>query len=359
MSTVVWLDALTSKQGTMLGFIAKELEKAGFNTLVTCREYEYTVGSLKRLGIDPVIVGRYSEGDPYDKVLADAERILKLIYIVKEKHPAVLVAYPNPSAARLAYGVGIPYVGITDSPHAEVPSRLSLPLASVILCSRAIDPDDIRRYMFRGGGGAKLIQYEAVDELFWILRSKPNVSYIKSLGLDPGKYVVLRPHEEKATYYRGLKVGVDVIKLALTLKKEGYVIVLLPRYRNHLKLIRELDSLGVRPRIIQGGYDGVSLTYYAAAVITGGASIAREAALLLTPGLTYYPGRLAINEYVRSKGYPLFNVTTNDEVLEIVGKYVKSPKPPYESVVSKLTKDFEDPMKKLLQTITEITGYTK
>ncbi len=357
MGTVVWLDALTSKQGTLLGFIARELEKAGFSTLVTCREYEYTVGSLKRLGINPVVVGRYSEGDPYDKVLADAERILKLIPVVKEKRPAVLVAYPNPSAARLAYGVGIPYIGITDSPHAEVPSRLSLPLASVILCSKAIDPGNVMRYMFRGD--AKLIQYEAVDELFWILRSRPSMSYIKSLSLDPGKYVVLRPHEEKATYYRGLKVGVDVVELALTLKREGYVVVLLPRYRSHLKLIRELDSLGVRPRIIQGGYDGVSLTYYAAAVITGGASIAREAALLLTPGLTYYPGRLAINEYVQSKGYPLFNVTTNDEVLEIIGKYAKSPKPPYEDIVSKLTKDFEDPMKKLLQTITEITGYTK
>ena len=353
----MWLDALTSKQGTLLGFIARELERAGFSTLVTCREYEYTVGSLKRLGIDPIVVGRYSEGDPYDKVLADAERILKLIPIVKEKRPTLLVAYPNPSAARLAYGVGIPYVGITDSPHAEIPSRLSLPLASVILCSKAIDPGDIGRYVFRGN--ARLVQYEAVDELFWILRSRPNVRYVKSLGLDPRKYVVLRPHEEKATYYQGLKVGVDVVKLALTLKREGYDVVLLPRYRSHLKLIRELNSLGVRPRIIRGGYDGVSLTYHAAAVITGGASIAREAALLLTPGLTYYPGRLAINEYVRSKGYPLFNITTNDEALEIIDKHAKSLKPPYDDIVGKLTKDFEDPMKTLLQTIMEITGYTK
>ncbi len=357
MSTVVWLDALTSKQGTLLGFIAMELEKAGFSTLVTCREYEYTVGSLKRLGINPIVVGRYSEGDPYDKVLADTERILKLIPIVKEKHPAALVAYPNPSAARLAYGVGIPYVGITDSPHAEVPSRLSLPLASVILCSKAINPGDVRRYMFHSN--VKLIQYEAVDELFWILRSRPSVSYIKSLNLDRGKYVVLRPHEEKATYYRGLNVEIDLIELALTLKREGYTIVLLPRYRSHLKLIRELGSLGVEPRIIRGGYDGVSLTYYAAAVITGGASMAREAALLLTPGLTYYPGRLAINEYVRSKGYPLFNVTTNDEVFEIISEHTKSTKPSYDDIISKLTKDFEDPMKKLLQTITEITGYTR
>jgi len=353
LSIAVWLDALTSKQGTMLGFIARELKKRGFSVLVTCREYEYTVGSLKRLGIEPVIAGRYSEGDPYDKVLVDAERIMKLIPVVKKEHPAALVAYPNPSAARLAYGVGIPYIGITDSPHAEVPSRLSLPLAKFVLCSKAIDSEEISKYMFRGS--ARLVQYDAVDELFWILRSKPDISYIRSLGLKPKEYVILRPHEEKATYYRGLNVRVNVVELALALRRK-YDIVLLPRYRSHLKLIQKLNSLGVRPKVIRNGYDGVSLTYYAAAVVTGGASIAREAALLLTPGLTYYPGKLTINEYVRSKGYPLYSVTTNDEALEIIDKHATDPKPPYEAVVKRLTMDFEDPMTKLLEIIKEVTG---
>ncbi len=345
----VWIDVLTSKQGTLFGFIARELIRRGFNVIITCRKYEYTVNSLTRLNLKPLTIGEYSEGDPYDKVLSDIVRMSELLKVIKEFNPDVLLAYPNPPAARLAFGVGIPYIALTDSPHSTVPSRLSLPLATHLLVSEAIPLDEIMKFTYRD---TVITQYKGVDELFWLLRCSPNHEYVESLGLKPYDYVVLRPHEYKATYYRGVKVNVDIKDLIMKLTGLGFKVVFLPRYAEHLLTALRLREGGADIKIIKGGYDGVSLSYYAAAVITGGSSLAREAALLGTPGITYYPGRIYVNEYVKARGYPLIKCLSTEEIINEIST-VKTCR---RGFLEKLRRDFEDPMPKLLAIIGNVVG---
>ncbi|MDW8010947.1 MAG: DUF354 domain-containing protein, partial [Sulfolobales archaeon] len=176
----VWIDVLTSKQGTLLGTLARELEDSGFEVLVTCRDYEYTCGVLEALGVRYVSVGRYSEGGPYSKVYEDGLRISALAELVQKFSPNYLVAYPNPPAARVAYGVGIKYVALTDSPHSVIPSRLSLPLADFVIFSECIPVDEVRVYVSEKF--TKLLTYRGVDEVGWIKRLKPREEDIRELG---------------------------------------------------------------------------------------------------------------------------------------------------------------------------------
>lgn len=343
----VWTDVLTSKQATLFGLLARELRERGHEVLVTCRDYEYTVGALKRFGLDPVVVGRYVIGSSYDKVLGDADRLFGLAVHVERFKPDLLIAYPNPSAARLAFGVGIKYMAITDSPHAYLPSRLSLPLADVVIASNCIPEEEVRRYMFKD---SRLVRYGGVDEVSWLLRSSPDVSYVKSLGLEPGKYLILRPHEHHATYYKGINTEFDLKKLLDVILSNDLKLVFLPRYPEHEELVNEVPhSLRNKVVIIRGSYDGVSLTFYARAVISGGSTLAREAALLNTLGITYYPGFIHVNECVRAKNYPLFKVSTTEEALELISKTEFREKD-VKTATEKMRKDFED----LIEVVTKV-----
>ncbi len=348
----MWLDSLTSKQSTLLGHIALELLNKGYEVLITCRDYEFTVGALKRLGLTPYVIGRYVIGTPYDKVLGDADRIFALTAVVERFKPQVLIAYPNPSAARLAFGVGIKYIALTDSPHAIIPSRLALPLADVVIASSCIPQEDIRKYLYPE---TKLVFYEGVDELVWVLRVKPNLDYVKSLNVDPGNYVVLRPHEHHATYYRNVKTSIDLSELSRRLSKEGYEIVYIPRYPEHVELAMKLKNSGVNVKLLEGMYDGVSLAFYAKAVITGGASLAREAALLNTLGITYYPKDLHVNRCLSDKGYPLKKITDVDEIVDEVLRTSYTHKD-YETLVNKLKQDFNDPLHVVIKVLNEVVG---
>lgn len=335
----VWIDVLTSKQATLFGSLARVLRERSHEVLITCRDYEYTVGALKRLGLNPVVIGRYVIGDSYDKVLGDADRIFGLAVYVKRFNPDILVAYPNPPAARLAFGVGVKYVAITDSPHAYIPSRLSLPLADVVVASNCIPEDDIKRYMLRD---SRLVRYDGVDEVSWLLRSSPDLDYVESLGLEPGKYVVVRPHEHHATYYKGVNTRFDLKKLLNSLLSEDLKLVLLPRYPEHEELVIDLpNSLRSKVVTIRGSYDGVSLVFYARAVVSGGSTLAREAALLDTLGITYYPGLIHVNECVKAKNYPLFKVSTAEEALELISG-VELKKKEVKTSLEKIKEDFED-----------------
>ncbi len=344
---------MTSKQSTLLGTIAKELIKQGYKVLVTCREYEFTVGALKRLGIDPKVVGKYSEGGPFDKVLADVERMKELLPIVNEEKPNILISYPNPSAARLAFGLGFKYIAMTDSPHAVIPSRLSLPLADYIVYPNCIPRGEIEKYSYQP---TCLVPYEGVDEVTWIVRNRPSLKYIKDiLSLPPWRYIVIRPHESHATYYRNTKLRINLMKLIKEVTKEGYTAVLLPRYQEHILIAKELFNRGINLKLITGMYDGVSLTYYARAVITGGSTLAREAALLMTTGITYFPYRLYVNDFVKSKGYPLYKVTELQEIINIL-KTSRPRKPHYDDLVAKLKKDFKDPLEVIGTILRNLNG---
>ena len=272
-----------------------------------------------------------------------------LLPLVREFSPDVLIAYPNPPASRVAFGLGIRFIAITDSPHSVIPSRLSLPLADTVIFSSCIPKETIEDYVFRGK--TKLVQYNGVDELAWLFRAKPDARYVRTYGLKEWRYVVVRPHEGLATYYRGLSVNVDLKELITGINNLGYDVVVLPRYSSHIKLAHDLKREGFNVRVIEGMYDGVSLTFYAAAVVTGGSTLAREAALLMTPGITYFPRKLHVNDCVARKGYPLISASSVEDILKVIehekprkGKYV-------DDVYRKLRLDFEDPVETLINVL--------
>jgi len=312
----IWLDALTPKQALLATSLAKVLQSKGHEVLLIVRDYDYTVRVAEIQGFKPLIVGGYGGGRLVGKLVADLERMRRLVEVIEGADIDVLIAYPNPSAARVAFGLGIPYIALTDSPHSVIASRLSLPLASYVVFSYCIPRETIEVYTY---SSTRLVQYNGFDELEWIKTQKPNKKVIEELGLEEKEYIIVRLEEKYATYYPKEK-GVTLSELAVRLSK--YVkVVALPRYGDQWEELRGYENI----LLLQEPVHGVSLEYYAIAVVTGGGTMAREAALLGVPGVNLFPGKLYVDECIIDLGLPLYKPKNIDDAEKLLYKIIKDP----------------------------------
>jgi len=316
----LWFDILTPKQAKLFGHMSLELKRRGFDTVVTAREYDYTIPVLKSFGAEFMVIGRYAVG-LREKLLEEAKRIIELLHSVNDFD--ALLAFPNPVAARIAFGLGKAYIAFTDSPHSEAPSRLSLPLASAVIFSSCIPKSEIEKYVVKDK--TLLVQFKGVDEVGWLKDSFFDTNYIRKWGLEPHSYVIIRPPEVKASYYKYGNQDVHnfVIRIIELAIKSGYKVLYLPRYIDD----SIAKNFAIREFIVPSseGVDGTKVAYYARAVISGGGTMAREAALLGTPGISIFPSELHVNKCVSEWGFPLWHLTDLAEAYITIRNILKLP----------------------------------
>lgn len=288
------MDALTPKQGRLVASLANALRGDGHEVLVTCREYECTSFTIRLHGLEPVVVGVHGGAANLDKLVADGGRILALSGLVHAFKPHVLISYPNPSASRVAFGLGVKYVAFNDTPHAAAANRLALPLCDALVASEALR-GDFDRFLLPG---TRVVYYRGVDEAIWVKQFTPKGTALREFNLEGRRYVVVRPEEYKAAYYSWK--GWGWLELCEELARRGFGVVVLPRYEEQ-RLAALKRGFAVPPSCI----DGMDLAYYAAAVVTGGGTMAREAALLGVPSYYLFPLELKVSSFVSAMGFPL------------------------------------------------------
>lgn len=317
--SLIWYDCLTPKQALIAYTLKKALERLGFDIFITTRDYDYTVSLLRLKGLDYVAIGSHGGASLKGKLRRSCERMLKMIDLVEKTNPRALVSFSSPDATRVAFGMGIPIINLNDSPHAEHVCRLTFSLSDYVITPKCI-PLEVLEQLGRPRRG--FIQYEGVDEVAWLRDYNPSPSALSRYGLRPLSYVVLRPEEQKAAYMLKVKLGFsyeDILKYILNTHK-GYRIVFLPRYEDQRPQIQH--PMLVMPRT---AVDGPLLTRFAALVITGGGTMSREACLQGTPSISYSPHKLYVNEYLKKRGFPLYDVHKLDNIIDIIDQVLEEP----------------------------------
>jgi predicted glycosyltransferase len=299
----VWYDACTGKHIRYGSAIAKRLRNLGHEVILTTRKHPDTLKLAKSLKEDFTPVGEYDPTSLFTRLEASARRVLELSKLLKGNVPDIAVSSQSVELGRVAFGLGIPTILTSDTPHAMAVNKLTIPFASTLVISEVIP-----KRLFRKYGRPEIIHFKGVDEVAWIRSLKP------SKGLEVKRpLIVVRQMETAAAYALGKP---DVTEeIALRLVKLGTVLFL-HRYR---KLQRE--GLLCFDEFV----DSAALVGNADLVVGVGGTLAREAALQGVPSIVVARfGRRYdyVNDYLFEKGFPLF-ITDPSKVLATAKRYLR------------------------------------
>jgi len=134
----IWIDVNTPKQALFLTPLVEELDKRGHGTHVTSRHYREAEGLLRKSPFEVTFVGKHGGASLLDKLIASNERIRGLVDLVPGWSPGLAVHFASPECARVAFGLRIPQVCISDCPHTVSVDRLTLPLVDRLVTPRVI-----------------------------------------------------------------------------------------------------------------------------------------------------------------------------------------------------------------------------
>ena len=304
--TRLLFDALTPKQARIAAVLFLEGRRRGVDMLITCRDYMHLADILRMYDVPHICFGKHG-ATPREKLVFGLERQIKLVEVAADVDG--MLSFPSPEAARVVFGLGKPIVTLNDTPHAEHVNRLVLPLSEALIAPSAIPKEVWSVFCPR-----RVVQFDGVLEYMWVSRFTPNEEIVKRLGLRRGEYVVFRAEEARAAYYRW-----DFARLRQRLVEEfrrrGYTVVNVPRYPDQVMegVINLTEAV-----------DHLQLAYFSAGVVTGGATMATEAALLGVPALSYFPGDYYVDKYLQKIGAPLFRCRDEESCLAMVDEMLKT-----------------------------------
>ncbi len=245
----------------------------------TARDYPQVTQMGKLLGMDVEIIGKHGGSMIETKLSASIDRLHRLQTRVRDERPDLCISFLSPEAARISFGLKIPHLAESDSPHASHVCKLVVPLLDSLYTPSTISLDSWLQY---GIEKKRIHRFRGLDPMVWLRGYRPNSGVLKNLGLtERDKIVTIRTEEDRAAYVdRSTVSSIYPVAKRLARKFPDHKFVILARYSNRRKVGREDNILNV-----DGIIDGPSLLHYSKLFIGGGGTMTQEAALMGIPSI--------------------------------------------------------------------------
>jgi len=281
----------------------KIMEKKGHEFLITARDKECVLRLLDTYGIKYI-----QRGKGYNGILGKAFNLIKtdifMYNVSKSFNPDILIGVNNPYIAHVSWRMRKPSFIFNDTEHAKIGNLVTYPFATKI----------ITPLCYKDKLGKKQVRYNGYHELAYLHPNyfKPNPSVLKELGLKKGeKFFVLRFVSWGASH--------DIRQKGLTIGSKREIIQLFSKYGKVLissegKLPKEFEAykLNISPEKMH------DVLYYTTLLITEGATMATEAAILGTPSLFVNTGYLGNPYEINEKYGLLFQITNPKDIIKKV-----------------------------------------
>ena len=274
MKKTIWFDITNVPHVNFLLPIIQKYEKE-FDMVFTLRDFAETKNLFeKRIAKSYIEIGQHKGGNKLKKVLG----LLKRIYLLYKYVPKfdVKISIGGDSSSVVAWSKGKLSVNFDDNETS--PNWMYAPFTDLAFWPKVINPTVLRKQGFK----KNLYQYNGYKEDFYLADYQPNPSFLKQLPFK--HYVVVRPENIKASYVEGRQSIVP--ELLKELDAAGYNILFLPRYESDRDYAQGIQNIFIPKEAV----NGLDACYYADAILTGAGTMAREAACLGVPSVSFFAG---------------------------------------------------------------------
>jgi len=285
MSHRIWIDLATGPQVLFYVPIICELKKRGNTVLITTRQFTETVSLADRYGLSHTVIGAHGGSTMSGKLFAIIDRSFKLVKFARRQEVDLALG-SSYSQALVAPVLKVPLV-ICGDYEGNPANHLSCRVAKRILVPDLFHKPNLKKF---GASPSKVVSYNGMKENVYLADFKPEVGYLKQLGLDEESIIVtMRPPSEVSSYHQFKNPLFDQLVVWIA-EKSFTEIILLPRgAEQRLKF----TSMGFKNiRIPDTVLDGPNLIYHSDLVISAGGTMNREAVVLGTPVYTLFMGEL-------------------------------------------------------------------
>lgn len=293
----IWIDIVNTPHVRFFNGIIKKLRKDGHEVLITARDFSNIHDLLDIFGLEYTSIGDHGV-TLEEKLLSSTKRAYDLSKFISKEDIDIAITKHSIELPRVAFGLGIPNIFILDNEHAIAANKLTLPLTNKLIIPEIFDVWNTIKF---GMNPNNIVQYNGTCEITHLEDFKYNEKILETLNLDLDdnkKIILMRPEPSLASY-----LHTDCTKSVLTpivneLKDIANILVI-PRFKAQSTIFKEIPHV----HVIKTPVDTFSLTKRADLLIGAGGTMNREAALLKTPVISCYPGKvLSVDKYYIEKG---------------------------------------------------------
>ena len=285
----IWIDITNTPHVNVLMPIIKHLEKK-HEIIITARNFSETIPLLKSNGITPIIIGEYKGKSRIKKAIGLVARIIKMRKLI----PFFDIGFSlgGNYTSTISWLRGKPSIVFSDNDISfKVPA---FKFGTDFIFPKYFDSRKLeKKYNIKK---EQINKFDGFKEDIYIASFTPEKKFLKQLPFQ--EFITIRPENLKASYVPKDSFTI-VPKLFEVFKDEN--ILFLPRYEEEKLYAKGYNNIYIPKKPLSG----LDVCYYTKAMLTGAGTFAREAALLGTPAVSFFPGNLflTVDVIMQKKGW--------------------------------------------------------
>ncbi|HPQ35957.1 MAG TPA: DUF354 domain-containing protein [Tenuifilaceae bacterium] len=285
----IWIDITNTPHVNVLLPIIRQLELM-HEIIVTARDFSETLPLLKQNGINPIVLGEYKGKSRVKKVFGMVTRL----YELSKKIPKfdISISLGGNYTASISKFRGKPSIVFSDN-------DISFKTPAFRFGTYFIFPTYFKTDHLGAKYGVKekqIFKFDGFKEDIYIANYTPDPNFLKILPFSD--FITIRPENLKASYVPTNSTTI-VPALFEVFKDEN--ILFLPRYEEEKDYAKGYSNIFIP----NAPLNGLDVCYYTKAMLTGAGTFAREAALLGTPAVSFFPGKefLTVDIIMQGNGW--------------------------------------------------------
>jgi predicted glycosyltransferase len=311
----IWIDLDNSPHAHFFAPIIRQLEEAGYGVLITVRRFGQVEEIARSHGLSYAVIGRHRTPRFFiARALATVVRALQLAVYGRQSRAVIAVNHGSRAHVLAAWLLRIPVMTIYD--YEFVSSGLFSRMATKILLPEAIPSITLegQRVNLK-----KVIRYPGYKENVYLSGLRFSPAILDELQLDPRRLIItLRPPATWAHYHDAHSEVLFRAAVERLRGEQDSQVIVLPRTREQGEELKSSYGMRSSPfQVSEKAVDALSLMAHSDAVVGGGGTMTREAAIIGTPAYSLFAGKPGAVDAALERDGKLTILRTIEEVKDL------------------------------------------